>query len=396
MSSVWCGITRMLQCGHGLQAVENARVPRRRGRSLASFNAATAFKPWRTSKRREWASKRKALQCGHGLQAVENLCGAVVCQSKSSASMRPRPSSRGEQRGADFYPAFSRLQCGHGLQAVENPTAGRAGRPPAIRFNAATAFKPWRTQYRRRGIPRHQRFNAATAFKPWRTYISVGYPCQRTALQCGHGLQAVENTSDTGTCHSLGMLQCGHGLQAVENFPTTSQADNGISSFNAATAFKPWRTPLATRAHDCPRRFNAATAFKPWRTGSTRSGQAESPGLQCGHGLQAVENSSTAAWMTRTSCFNAATAFKPWRTMLVQFQPPSLRPASMRSRPSSRGEPLASYLACGIRVKCPSASGGGFRGDTESTPPTPDAPTGTAILTSAPRAARGPKTRPIF
>ncbi len=85
-------------------------------------------------------------------------------------------------------------------------------------------------------------FNAATAFKPWRTCQSGKVPGARRMLQCGHGLQAVENILFD---QRLAIEQ--HG-------------------FNAATAFKPWRTDqsaLMTWLHKC---FNAATAFKPWRT----------------------------------------------------------------------------------------------------------------------------------
>ncbi len=110
-----------LQCGHGLQAVENRCCqPQRLGRGRC-FNAATAFKPWRT----------RLPGTGPNVTSV--------------ASMRPRPSSRGERR-----------------QQALGSAAGR-------RFNAATAFKPWRTPAPPRLGRRRQGFNAATAFKPWRT-----------------------------------------------------------------------------------------------------------------------------------------------------------------------------------------------------------------------------------
>ncbi len=87
------------------------------------------------------------------------------------------------------------LQCGHGVSAVENP----AWSQPRPLF--------------------------------WQT------------LQCGHGVSAVENSLwQLFTQLRYASLQCGHGVSAVENLTKTLLPNNILTPFNAATAFRPWRT----------------------------------------------------------------------------------------------------------------------------------------------------------
>ncbi len=87
------------------------------------------------------------------------------------------------------------------------------------------------------------RFNAATAVKPWRTMMAKHSDLAINWLQCGHGGEAVENEVADLFCTDDGFeLQCGHGGEAVENI----------------ISICPSTTPLAS--------------------------------LQCGHGGEAVEN----------------------------------------------------------------------------------------------------------
>ena len=84
----------MLQCGHGLIAVEI----------------------WGTGADRQYVGR---LQCGHGLIAVE-MCWPGACTSRPRpASMRPRPDRRGDILGYWVTYTGDPLQCGHGLIAVE-------------------------------------------------------------------------------------------------------------------------------------------------------------------------------------------------------------------------------------------------------------------------------------
>ena len=136
-----------LQCGHGLRAVENRRLPP------------------------PVVNQGSDLQCGHGLRAVENLdrnqhrrrldrpsmrprpsCRGepedppFACRSVPAPSMRPRPSCRGEPGGCisrhigAFVPSMRPRPSCRG-ERLWPRTACRRGRA----FNAATAFVPWRT-----------------------------------------------------------------------------------------------------------------------------------------------------------------------------------------------------------------------------------------------------------
>ncbi len=217
--------------------------------------------------------------------------------------MRPRPSSRGERLSPlPCSRSAVSLQCGHGLQAVENTCACPACRAKVVasmRPRPSSRGEPLSPRYSQR--PR-TRFNAATAFKPWRTSVTLG---------------------------------------ALARF----------KGFNAATAFKPWRTSAARTQRGQQPCFNAATAFKPWRTAAATTDDLTTLLLQCGHGLQAVENHADhRVHPPLRHGFNAATAFKPWRTRLGRLAPLNPLPASMRPRPSSRGEQELSFAhPCGAR-----------------------------------------------
>ncbi len=62
----------MLQCGHGVAAVENRRVCAGGRHEQPGFNAATASPPWRTTISVRMHRGEEMLQCGHGVAAVEN------------------------------------------------------------------------------------------------------------------------------------------------------------------------------------------------------------------------------------------------------------------------------------------------------------------------------------
>ena len=87
---------------------------------------------------------------------------------------------------------------------------------------------------------------------------------------------------------------------------------HGLTSFNGATALRPWTgsrrrcSPLRTSG------FNGATALRPWTGG-------------CAWSL--------AAW---SGCFNGATALRPW-TALGRIIPRLASAASMGPRPCGRG-----------------------------------------------------------
>src|SRR5438876_1187300 len=107
-------------------------------------------------------------------------------------------------------------------------------------------------------------------------------------LQFGHGGEAVEIESGLcGWCKAR-RLQFGHGGEAVE-IETGDTGCNSFTSFNSATAVKPWR--CRDRRHDRRQtlRFNSATAVKPWRSNPAVCLASELRKLQFGHGGEAVE-----------------------------------------------------------------------------------------------------------
>src|SRR5579885_1940103 len=116
----------------------------------AGFNSATALRPWRTTLVKSGnLAPLCQLQFGHGAEAVENygLFGALQDTS-------------------------IRLQFGHGAEAVENISDHPWTWENKVRFNSATALRPWRT-VGPAGPTRFPvlRFNSATALRPWRTLL---------------------------------------------------------------------------------------------------------------------------------------------------------------------------------------------------------------------------------
>ena len=228
---------------------------------------------------------------------------------------------------------------------------------------------PWHQSYRLAS----QSFNGATARRPWRTRRSVSRSSSDAVqLQWGHSPKAVENVSDW---RWLGVrsheLQWGHSPKAVENYSRPGSIIQEYTSFNGATARRPWRTstpiamylraPLELQWGHSPKAvenaadtqlsgtaryllqwghspkavenaysgvtaatarycFNGATARRPWRTFvRDQPRQMRANRLQWGHSPKAVENLSTvhAAATPATGCFNGATARRPWRTEIL-------------------------------------------------------------------------------
>ena len=113
--------SRMLQWGHGDEAVEEFWIADCRLRIEIRFNGATAMKPWKRSGgvRVTWPTPRQ-LQWGHGDEAVEEL-------GPSARAPRNRRLQWGHgdeaveeaQFAAGIDSAMAGLQWGHGDEAVE-------------------------------------------------------------------------------------------------------------------------------------------------------------------------------------------------------------------------------------------------------------------------------------
>ena len=215
-----------------------------------------------------------ALQFGHGIIAVENCSRGRRCGRWRSCFNLATASSPWRTTMTSTSSACSaELQFGHGIIAVENPAERECGRPGRRCFNLATASSPWRTG----------------------------------------GPEAVREVARR--------LQFGHGIIAVENRAGRPSSGWRRRCFNLATASSPWRTPGPPgTCRPTSRRFNLATASSPWRTARGRwnhpavdrasiwprhhrRGELLEPNslltqitqLQFGHGIIAVENSTSRA-----------------------------------------------------------------------------------------------------
>ena len=308
----------MLQWGHGLAAVDGSIRRRRHDQVDASMGPRPCGRGWRAGApdhEQQHAASMGPRPCGRGWR---------VCRRTSEmplkASMGPRPCGRGWR--AKVQPGqvdFRVLQWGHGLAAVDGCPAARRARVPA-------------------------------------------------QLQWGHGLAAVDGPSRLKVGIPAHGLQWGHGLAAVDGWPARCTSSKSSS-------------------------FNGATALRPWMEGARRRRLTGQRRLQWGHGLAAVDgiglddlpelwrgfNGATALrpWMDRGGrrrrraglCFNGATALRPWMvarrvracssaTMLQwghglaavdgRRRPPLAprSPASMGPRPCGRGWRRRRYL-CG-------------------------------------------------
>ena len=224
----------------------------------ASFNGATAFRPWRTRPSAPPACLLpvccgirasmgpQPFGCGRHIRSDMNAAGRPECRFNGATAFRPW-----RTRQAYRWPAARgcRLQWGHGLSAVEDPGPPRRAIGAAARFNGATAFRPWRTTACRAGNPR-------------------SWP-----LQWGHGLSAVDDRTLTQRRWCLApeigssLLQWGHGVWAVEDVVLYSG-----------------RPALG----ETPELRMRATAIRPWKTTDAKQPPRWTGRLQWGHGHSTV------------------------------------------------------------------------------------------------------------
>ncbi len=182
-------------------------------------------------------------------------------------------------------------------EAVEN------SRPtPAVPieecFNAATARRPWRTQPWAILLHPLACFNAATArSRGERTSCRTPPLPLGTASMRPRPEDRGEPTSPKARRAKEGQLQCGHGPKTVENALGHAFARRICSSFNAATARRPWRTSVGCWSSKSG--LTASMRPRPEDRGELEYSQYTRPELtlQCGHGPKTVENGKS-LWQT--------------------------------------------------------------------------------------------------
>ena len=138
-------------------------------------------------------SQQLRLRFGHGNEAVETCPGF-----------------------RDRYVVWM-LRFGHGNEAVETQPEAFWSFPSTMRFDSATAMKPWRQYYHSPQTVESCCFDSATAMKPWRLYLHAGGGIGKDGLRFGHGNEAVETLYSPfiWTIWTV-KLRFGHGNEAVE------------------------------------------------------------------------------------------------------------------------------------------------------------------------------------
>ena len=204
------------------------------------FNGATALRPWTVSTSDASPGLLFLLQWGHGLAAVDGRHGPREHPLLARASMGPRPCGRGRAAGGSINLGTTLLQWGHGLAAVD----GREPPRPRTRRRASMGPRP-----------------------------------------CGRGRSKGRGQAVYPGAASMGPRPCGRG-RLVESEVRGPM----LTSFNGATALRPWTALRPDCTHRTIRCFNGATALRPWtepQPGSLYLQASASMGPRpCGRGRQ--------------------------------------------------------------------------------------------------------------
>ncbi len=240
-------------------------------RREASFNGATARKPWKTKAGGHAKAAKTGFNGATARKPWKTGWESAALPILGVASMGPRLGSRGRQELGVLgsHDRWS-LQWGHGSEAVEDlgllvddsarwvasmgPRLGSRGRLLDVNTNTIIGDASMGPRLGSRGRLAAILFNKTA----------------KAALQWGHGSEAVEDLKRRLMPAAQHMLQWGHGSEAVED-PRQASNSARLSCFNGATARKPWKTCRRQQAAAAHSRFNGATARKPWKTAGDRS-----------------------------------------------------------------------------------------------------------------------------
>ncbi len=141
-------------------------------------------------------------------------------------------------------------------------------------FNGATTFQPWKFKWMVSPLVTEETcFNGATTFQPWKflgkfefwicsNKLQWGHDFSAvemiktlivfgciTMLQWGHDFSAVEMATLAGEPGTVVQLQWGHDFSAVEISDSHQDCHGGLSGFNGATTFQPWKFVNDQRHH---------------------------------------------------------------------------------------------------------------------------------------------------
>ncbi len=254
-----------LQWGRGLSAAEIAGPALPGAPGLSRFNGAAAFQPRKCGGGGLAAWHYHLLQWGRGLSAAEIRSVETAIQPQQTASMGPRPFSRGnDPRKASIFNAQCSLQWGRGLSAAEMCRSRSPARRRRRCFNGAAAFQPRKSGSREQEGKDDGCVNGAAAFQPRKWAYAAGALASIDRLQWGRGLSAAEMAAAIfQKLHLSARLQWGRGLSAAEIGMEACHFPDRNTGFNGAAAFNPRKCAggaALVRAGSC---FNGAAAFQP-------------------------------------------------------------------------------------------------------------------------------------
>ena len=200
------------------------------------------------------------------------------------------------------------------------------------------------------------RFNGATAVRPWMAAQARSRLRRWCWLQWGHGREAMDGGGKDAETTQAEKLQWGHGREAMDGRPSGFWRTARDDCFNGATAVRPWMAFGRRGYFSSSIGFNGATAVRPWMAGYDDYEIARLLGLQWGHGREAMDGSWSGRplWLARLLQwghgreamdgavsalrfvrivgFNGATAVRPWMDTRRLYRHYRLR-ASMGPRP---------------------------------------------------------------
>ncbi len=282
-------------------------------RRAIRFNGATARRPWKEVLP-DWTWVMPGASMGPRLGGRGKETECPDCEGTGEASMGPRLGGRGKRRQSSRptrhqlasmgprlggrgktprrWPRRSwndSLQWGHGSEAVES-CSGRRRSSRALRsFNGATARRPWKAPRPSCFFAYSSGFNGATARRPWKDHRRTDLRSTHAQLQWGHGSEAVESAHHGRPRTDREGLQWGHGSEAVESdlILMVTEQKSWLQWGHGSEAVE--RRPARWSGASMTSSFNGATARRPWK-GRGRPKAPDGPAkLQWGHGSEAVE-----------------------------------------------------------------------------------------------------------
>ena len=161
------------------------------------------------------------------------------------------------------------------------------------------------------------RFNGATAFRPWKRPNPSTTTSHVNTLQWSHGLSTVETLGPA--LGVAGVVRASMEPRPFDrgNASGTASRFPRITSFNGATAFRPWKLGQTIAISAISKRLQWSHGLSTVETGLLAHNlQAVAVKLQWSHGLSTVET------RTDPSSFESRSVWKPACSRITSRQSP--------------------------------------------------------------------------